>query len=142
MAAYWGVFALVRLSLALPGRPPGAQALMGAGCLVALAGAGLLWLGHGAAVSVTAFVILGAGLAPLFPALLSLTPVRLGRARARHVIGWQMAAGGSGGLCISALTGILLGHFGLLALGPVLTVLVLAVLASNITLHKLATRPT
>jgi len=138
VAGYWGVFATARLVLALPGRQAAAELMMRAGCVVALAGAGLLWLGRGPAISVAAFIVIGAGLAPVFPALLSLTAVRFGAARAQHVIGWQLAAAGAGGQCISALTGLLLGRLGLLALGPVLTVLVLLTLAASALLSKLS----
>jgi len=140
VAAYWAAYAVVRLVMALPSRQPSARLVMPLGCVVALGGAILAWLVPTMAGSVAGFVIIGAGLAPVFPALISLTPLRLGQERARHVIGWQMAAAGAGGLGIAALTGVLLGQLGLLALGPILVVLVLLVIASNIGMDVLATR--
>jgi hypothetical protein len=99
---------------------------------------GLLWLGHSAAVSITAFIIIGAGLAPVFPPLLRMTAGRFGAPLTRHVIGWQLAAAGAGGQCLSALTGILLGRFGLLSMGPTLMALILMTLAGSLLLHRLA----
>ena len=138
VAGYWGVFAATLLALALSSRQIVAGRMIRIGCLVALAGAGLLWLGHSAAVSIIAFIIIGAGLAPVFPTLLSMTAGRFGAPLARHVIGWQLAAAGAGGQCLSALTGILLGRFGLLAMGPILMALILMTLAGSLLLHKLA----
>jgi len=138
VAAYWGIFAVTRLALALPSRQIAAEPMIRIGCIVALAGAGLLSLGHSAVVSVAALVIIGAGLAPVFPMLLSVTPGLFGAPLARHVIGWQLAAAGAGGQCLSALTGILLGRFGLLAMGPILVLLILMTLAGSLLLHKLA----
>jgi fucose permease len=137
VAGYWGVFAATLLALALPSRQIATERMIPIGCIVALAGAGLLWLGHSAAVSITAFIIIGAGLAPVFPTLLSMTAGRFGAPLARHVIGWQLAAAGAGGQCLSALTGILLGRFDLLALGPILMVLILMTLAGSLLLHRL-----
>jgi fucose permease len=140
VAAYWGVFTALRLALALPSRQLPQRLVVRAGCLVALIGAVVLWLAHSPAGSVAGLVVIGAGLAPVFPGLLILTPARLGLARSRHVIGWQLAAVGAGGRAISALTGVLLGRLGLLALGPAMTVLVVLVLVSNEGLDALSAR--
>jgi fucose permease len=140
VAAYWAAYAIVRLVMALPGRQPSARLVMLIGCVVALSGAILAWLVPTMAGSVAGFVVIGAGLSPVFPALISLTPLRVGQERARHVIGWQMAAAGAGGLGIAALTGVLLGQLGLLALAPILIVLVLLLIASNFGMDVLATR--
>lgn len=113
---------------------------MPVGCVIALLGALLVWLIPTPGSSVAGFVIIGAGLAPVFPALIGLTPLRLGNVRARHVIGWQMAAAGAGGLGIAALTGVLLGQFGLSALGPIVVVLLVLVLACNSVMDFLAAR--
>lgn len=140
VAGYWAAFAIVRLLLAAPSRPPSATALIPAGCAAGLAGALVIWLVPSQAGTVAGLIIIGAGLAPVFPALIGLTPARLGQAQARHVIGWQMAAAGAGGLGIAALSGVLLGQFGFAAFGPVLVALLIVVLASNFLMDFLATR--
>jgi MFS family permease len=105
-----------------------------------VAGAVVIWLVPTEPGTIIALVIVGAGLAPVFPALIGLTPDRFGHARARHVIGWQMAAAGAGGLAIAALTGVILGQAGLAKFGPILVALLLAVLASNFLMDFLAAR--
>jgi fucose permease len=140
VAGYWGAYAVVRLVMAVPKRLPSARLLIPAGCAVALAGALVIWFAPTDTGTIIGLIIVGAGLAPVFPALIGLTPHRLGQARAAHVIGWQMASAGAGGLAIAALTGVLLGQFGLAKFGPVLVVLLLVVLASNFLMDFLAAR--
>lgn len=140
VAGYWAAYAVVRLLMAAPSRPPSARVLIPAGCAVALAGAFVIWLVPTQIGTVVGLIIVGAGLAPVFPALIGLTPARLGQAQARHVIGWQMAAAGAGGLGIAALTGVLLAQFGFAAFGPVLVTLLIVVLATNLLMDYLAAR--
>jgi fucose permease len=140
VACYWGAFAVVRLLMAVPSRLPSARVLIPAGCAVALAGASVIWSEPTATGTITGLIILGAGVAPVFPALIGLTPHRLGQPHAAHVIGWQMASAGAGGLLIAALTGILLGQFGLSKFGLILVVLLVVVMASNFLMDFLASR--
>ena len=90
------------------------------------------------AVAVTGFVVLGGALASVFPALIALTPVRLGEQRAHNVISWQVGrpppgerASRRSSACSSASTG-------LAALGPAMTVLALIVVAAELALDRLA----
>jgi fucose permease len=140
VAGYWGAYAVVRLLMAVPGRLPSARVLIPAGCAVAIAGALLIWLVPTETGTIVGLIIVGAGLAPVFPALIGLTPDRFGRARAGQVIGWQMASAGAGGLAIAALTGFILGQAGLAKFGPILVALLLVVLASNFLMDFLAAR--
>ena len=84
------------------------------------------------------FAVLGGALAGIFPALVTLTPVRIGERRAQHVIAWQVGAAAAGGAGISALIGLLIGTSGLAVLGPALTALALLVVASELILTRLA----
>ncbi len=77
-------------------------------------------------------------LAGIFPALISLTPVRLGEQRAHNVISWQVGAAAAGGAGISAVIGLLIGVTSLAILGPAMTVLALIVVAAELILHRLA----
>jgi fucose permease len=140
VAAYWGAYAVVRLLMAVPTRLPSARMLIPAGCAAGVAGAVVIWLVPTEPGTIIGLIIVGAGLAPVFPALIGLTPDRFGHARARHVIGWQMAAAGAGGLAIAALTGVILGQAGLAKFGPILVALLLVVLASNFLMDFLAAR--
>lgn len=60
-----------------------------------------LWL------SMAGLTLLGFGLAPIFPCLMSRTPQRLGESYAAHAIGFQVSAATIGGACIPAFTGLL-----------------------------------
>ena len=85
-----------------------------------------------------AFAVLGGALAGVFPALVTLTPVRIGERRAQHVIAWQVGAAAAGGAGISALIGLLIGTTGLAVLGPSLTTLAILVVAAELILTRLA----
>ena len=86
------------------------------------------------------FALLGAVLAPVFPALVTLTPVRIGPARAQHAIGWQIAGANVGAAGLSAFTGLILQHEGLRTLGPCLVVIAIVLIACNAGLELLSRR--
>jgi len=110
---YWGALTAVRIGLALVPRPIPPQAVVG-------------------------FVVLGGALAGVFPALIALTPVRLGAQRAHNVISWQVGAAAAGGAGLSAAIGLLVGTTSLAALGPAITVLALIVVVAELILDRLA----
>jgi fucose permease len=82
--------------------------------------------------------VLGGALAGVFPALISLTPVRLGEQRAHDVISWQVGSAAAGGAGLSAVIGLLIGTTSLAALGPAITVLAVVVVALEVALNGLA----
>ena len=84
------------------------------------------------------FALLGGALAGVFPAIVSLTPVRIGSRRAEHVIAWQVGAAAAGGAGISALTGLLIGRTSLAIPGPSLTVPAVLVVGTELILTRLA----
>ena len=88
-----------------------------------------------------AFAVLGGALAGVFPALITLTPGRIGERRAQHVIAWQVGAAAAGGAGVSALIGLLIGATSLAVLGPALTALAVLVVASELILTRLAPTP-
>jgi fucose permease len=89
-------------------------------------------------VAVIGFVVLGGSLAGVFPALIALTPVRLGEQRAHNVISWQVGSAAAGGAGLSAVIGLLIGSTSLAALGPAVTVLALILVAFELALNRLA----
>jgi fucose permease len=139
---YWGALTAVRISLALPTKSVPAQRLIGGGVFVSVGAAALIWWQPDAGVSVAGFVLLGAALAGMFPALIAVTPQRIGEQRAQHVIAWQVGASAGGGSAISALIGLLINISGLDVLGPALVALSLLLLAANTALARLAPIPT
>ncbi len=90
------------------------------------------------AAAVIGFVVLGGSLAGVFPALIALTPIRLGEQRAHNVISWQVGSAAAGGAGLSAVIGLLIGTTSLAALGPAVTVLALIVVAAELALNRLA----
>jgi fucose permease len=135
---YWGALTAVRIGLALLPRPVPPQAVVRWGSGIAVLAAATIWWRPDVAVAVIGFVVLGGALAGVFPALIALTPVRLGERRAHDVISWQVGAAAAGGAGLSAVIGLLIGTTSLAALGPAITVLALIVVATELILNRLA----
>jgi fucose permease len=135
---YWGALTAVRIGLALPARPVPAQTVIRSGLLLAIAATGLIWWQPGVLVVVLAFVVLGGALAGVFPALIAVTPQRIGEERAQHAIAWQVGAAAAGGSAISAVIGLLIDTTSLAVLGPAIVVLALLLFLANMVLSRLA----
>jgi fucose permease len=135
---YWGALTAVRIGLALPRRPVPPQTVIRTGLLLSVAATALIWWQPDPVVTVLAFALLGASLAGVFPALIAVTPQRIGRERAQHAIAWQVGAAAAGGSAVSAVTGLLINATSLAVLGPVLVVLSLVLLLTNMALAELA----
>jgi fucose permease len=105
---------------------------------IAVLAAAVIWWQPGVVVTLIGFVILGGALAGVFPALIALTPVRLGEQRAHDVISWQVGAAAAGGAGITAVIGLLIGATSLAILGPALTVLAVLVVVAELVLARLA----
>jgi fucose permease len=138
---YWGALTLVRIGLALPAKSVSAQRVIGVGLAVSVAAAGLIWWQPDTVAPVAGFVLLGAALAGMFPALIAVTPQRIGDERAAHAIAWQVGAAAGGGSAISALIGLAINSSGLEVLGPALVTLAVLLLAANTVLGRLAPIP-
>ena len=93
---YWGALTAVRISLAVLPRPVPPRSVVTWGSALAVLAAAVIWWQPGAAVTVLGFAVLGGALAGVFPALIALTPVRLGDQRAQDVISWQVGAAAAG----------------------------------------------
>ena len=135
---YWGALTAVRIGLALPAKPVPARTVIGGGLLLAIGATGLIWWQSGPVVVVLAFVVLGAALAGVFPALIAVTPQRIGEERAQHAIAWQVGAAAAGGSAISAVIGLLIDATSLAVLGPALVALALLLFFANMALARLA----
>jgi fucose permease len=135
---YWGALTAVRIGLALPARPVPVRYVIGWGVAASTVAAALIWWQPGTAVVVAGFVILGAALAGVFPALIAITPQRIGERRAQHAIAWQVGAAAAGGSGISALIGLLIDTTSLAILGPALLTLALLLLLANAALARFA----
>jgi fucose permease len=135
---YWAALTAVRIGLALPRRPPRSQAVVRWGSGIGLLATVLIWWQPGVIATVIGFVVLGGALAGIFPALIALTPARLGHDRAQHVIAWQVGAAAAGAAGISALVGLAIGAIGLAVLGPALVILAVILIGTEVVLSRLA----
>ena len=139
---YWGALTLARFALAVPRRPIAPSSIVRWGCAVALAGAGLVWWRPSTVVALVGLLVIGAALAGVFPALVLLTPARVGDDMAQHVIGWQIGAAGLGGSAISAGCGAVFQRFGLTQFGPALVAAGAALLVGVLALERAASAMT
>jgi fucose permease len=89
---------------------------------IALAGAGgiLLSLDRGMVTALTALVVLGLGLAPLFPLLVSTTTDRVGVSHAANAVGFQVSGAYLGAALLPTLVGAMGNIYGLNVVGPFL----------------------
>ena len=104
VTAYWGALAAGRLGIGAAGTrisPPQVLAVSMVGAVVGGFG---LWVLSGLGATV-ALVVLGLSLAGMFPALMALTPARVGPTRTHRVIANQLAASVIGGAAWSAAVG-------------------------------------
>ncbi|HEY5199331.1 MAG TPA: MFS transporter [Acidothermaceae bacterium] len=138
--AYWGSLTAARFGIAIPRRTPNPVLLVRLGCIGGLVASALIWWAPSTAAVILGFALLGAVLAPVFPALVTLTPVRIGHAKAQHAIGWQIAGANVGAAGISAFAGIILQHEGLRTLGPCLVVIAVALISCNAALELFSRR--
>jgi fucose permease len=90
-------------------------------CLIgSLIGLGLLWTAMPPPVALATLALLGVVLAPVFPALVTLTPDHFGAAHTANAVGFQVAASVLGGAGLPALMGVLAQAFGLEVIVPTL----------------------
>ena len=125
---FWAGLAAGRVALGLLGNRVAPIRLLDAGITVATVAAVAFWLAPTLVSALIALPILGAAVSLIFPLLLSITPTRVGATMTPHAVGYQLAAGTLGGGGIPALTGLALQAAGLLALGPVLATIAVALL--------------
>lgn len=136
--AYWAGLTAGRIGAAGLGSRLPAQYAVRAGVAGGIAGGAVVWANITPAATVAGLVLLGVSLGPIFPALVNLTPGRLGDALAVRAIGWQVAAAGVGATSLSALTGVLLQFTGLASFGPALVVLAVVLGCLNILVERAA----
>jgi fucose permease len=139
---YWAALTVVRFALAAPRRPLSQRSIVNLGCAIAIVGAALVWWRPTAIVAVLGLVVIGGALAGVFPALVVLTPARVGEEVAHHVIGWQIAAASLGGAAISAAFGAVFQRYGLEYFGPALVIAGVITMVGVLVLERVsATQP-
>ncbi|MBL8756909.1 MAG: hypothetical protein JNK35_00595 [Phycisphaerae bacterium] len=128
VSVYWGALTLGRVGFGLAAGRFAASRLVVSGLVLALVGAAVLWAGAAGAKEAAAWVsgvglaLLGAGLAPVYPMLMTLTPGRAGEAMSGHAVGLQVAGAYVGTATLPGLVGVMAARWGLEVVGPALLV--------------------
>ncbi|MFZ6026973.1 MAG: MFS transporter [Chloroflexota bacterium] len=105
--SYWFTFTIGRILAGVIANRVGVNRLVLGGLAGALLGAGLLIWNPSEIANVLAVAVIGLSIAPIFPAMMSGTRVRVGDRYAANTIGMQMAATGFGMALIPGLMGVL-----------------------------------
>ncbi|MFB5198332.1 MFS transporter [Bacillus sp. AFS073361] len=86
------------------------RTLIRTGQIIALAGAAFLFLPLPSTFSLVGFMMVGVGLAPIFPCMLHETPTRFGQEQSQTIMGYQMAVAYTGSTFLPPLLGLLAAH--------------------------------
>jgi len=108
VSGFWAGLTLSRLAAAAAGGRLGPLGLLHASVALTVAALALYWWGDWLPVELVALAAAGFGLGPIFPALVALTPARVGEAAASRVVGLQIAAASAGGSLGPAGIGLVL----------------------------------
>jgi len=127
VSLYWTGLTAGRLAGGAAGLRVATRGLLLAGISLAVLASGLFWWVP--AWSAVSLPLLGLGLAPIFPALMTLTSGRVPVAGVGAAVGLQTASSGLGSSVGPAAVGLLLQRFGLALLGPSIFAFALALAA-------------
>jgi fucose permease len=135
--AYWGALALGRLVLPSITRGMKPARLVQMGTWGLLAG-GLLMTRDVESLYLSGLLLFGFSMAPMFPTLMSLTPIRLGSNVSIHAIGFQVSSAVLGAVAVPTLAGILSERYGLVAIPWTLAVGALLLIGIETSFRTLA----
>jgi len=134
--SYWFTFTLGRVFAGLIANKIGVNKLVKGGLVGALLGAGLLIWNPFVLANVIAVGIIGLSIAPIFPAMMSGTKIRVGDHFAANTIGMQMTATGLGTAVIPSLMGVLARRISL----EIIPIILLAIYAVLLGFYILAAK--
>ncbi|QJD85563.1 MFS transporter [Cohnella herbarum] len=86
------------------------RTLIRGGQIIALSGAVFLVLPLPSGFALAGLMIIGLGLAPIFPCMLHETPVRFGKKKSQTIMGYQMALAYTGSTLLPPLLGFMASH--------------------------------
>ena len=113
------------------------RTLIRMGQIIALAGGALLFLPLPATFSLVGFIMVGLGLAPIFPCMLHETPLRFGKKHSQTIMGYQMAVAYTGSTFLPPLLGFIASHSTIGIFPICIAVFVTAMLLSSEKLNHL-----
>lgn len=116
---YWFSFTLGRIAFGFAGNRWAPAVVLRWTIVGLIIGAALYWLSpFGNAGGVLGLGVMGFAQAPMFPFLVLNTPLLLGKARASHSIGFQVAGAGMGFAVFPSIAGILAAQYGIETVAP------------------------
>jgi fucose permease len=116
------------------------RTLIRMGQLIALAGAILLILPFPSSFSLVGFIMVGLGLAPIFPCMLHETPTRFGKKHSQTIMGYQMAVAYTGSTFMPPLLGFVAAQSTIGIFPFCIVIFVAAMLLSSETLNNVLNR--
>lgn len=116
------------------------KTLIRTGQITALIGTIMLFLPLPSVFLMSSFVIIGLGLAPIFPCMIHETPVSFGKQHSQILIGYQMAAAYTGTTFIPPLIGLIASRASIGIFPFIAILLAIGMLISSERLNKIITR--
>lgn len=116
------------------------RTLIRAGQIIALVGAIILFLPLPTFFSLVGFIIVGLGLAPIFPCMLHETPTRFGKKHSQTIMGYQMAIAYTGTTFMPPILGFLAAYSTIGIMPICIVIFVAAMLISSERLNSSLTK--
>lgn len=104
--SFYGLFTVGRILAGIYAKRLGVHKTIVIGAVGAIMGAIMLWWNPFPIVSLIGVVVIGFSIAPIFPALMSGTSMRVSPRFAANTIGFQMMSAGIGGALLPTLMGV------------------------------------
>ncbi len=128
VSVYWGSFTVGRMLMGIVADRINRNRLMRMSMAAMVIGALMFWSNLFGIFGFWGVVVLGFGLAPMFPTLISQTPRRIGIAHAPNAIGIQIAVTVLGGALLPGVAGILADQLGFEIIGAMIAASAMIVL--------------
>ncbi len=132
---FWGAMAVGRIVMVPLSRDMNPARLVQL-CTYGLLAGSLLMTQDVALLYQAGLVIFGLSMAPLFPTLMSLTPLRFGSGVAQHTIGFQVSASTVGIISITTLAGIIAQATTLTAIPVIMVICSIIVIALDTIIRR------
>ncbi|MCM3212971.1 MFS transporter [Niallia taxi] len=116
------------------------RALIRSGQLIAAVGAIILFLPLPSIFSLVGFIIIGLGLAPIFPCMLHETPTHFGKKHSQSIMGYQMAVAYTGTTFLPPMLGFISSYFTIGIFPVCILIFAAAMLLSTENLNRLLYR--
>jgi len=131
VSLYWGSFTVARIFFGMFAHRLTPASLMRVAMFSVALGALCFWLNPLPFVGYAGLIIMGVGLAPIFPLVILELPGRVGTSNAGNAVGFMLTAAGLGGAVMPGLVGNLSEHFSLEVIGPVLVFFIIIAIGMN-----------